>query len=249
MTMLPSFLIIGVQRGGTSSLYNYLIMHNDIIKATSKEVHFFDTGFHNGISWYKSQFGAESGNKGVAGEATPYYIFHPIAPTRISKIIPKSKFIVLLRNPVDRAYSHYWLERRSGNENLSFEDAIRSEEKRLEGEEEKMLHNDTYYSFNHQHYSYLSRGIYVKSLQRWMQLFPREQFLVLKSEDLFSSPELVVNKVFSFLNLPHLKLEKYERSNGGEYEKINEKTRKYLEEYFKPHNQRLYSFLGLDFGW
>jgi hypothetical protein len=251
--MLPNFLIVGVQRGGTTSLYNYLIMHENIIGASTKEIHFFDNNFHRGISWYQSQFENSSDtkntNESITGEASPYYIFHPLVPKRILGVIPKVKLIILLRNPVDRAYSHYWHERRLGIESLSFEDAIKSEAKRLEGEEQKMLQDETYYSFNHQNYSYLSRGIYVDNLKRWLPLFSREQFFILKSEDLFFNPQQVFNKTLDFLNLTHFKLEKYEKTNAGTYEKINEKTRKHLEEYFKPHNENLNSFLGMDFGW
>jgi hypothetical protein len=96
----------------------------------------------------------------VTGEASPYYLFHPHAPKRVASAIPKVKIIVLLRNPIDRAYSHYHHALKQGNETLSFEDAIGKEEERLYKEMEKMLKDENYYSFNHQKYSYLSRGIY-----------------------------------------------------------------------------------------
>ena len=130
---LPNFLIIGAQRCGTTTLYNQLVSHPDISPATTKELHYFDINFSKGIQWYKEQFNDER----IIGEASPYYIFHPLCPKRIFDIIPEVKIIVLLRNPVERAYSHYWHEIRLGKENLSFEDAISEESSRIKNESKK----------------------------------------------------------------------------------------------------------------
>jgi len=164
---------------------------------------------------------------------------------------PQVKLIALLRNPVDRAYSHYRHEVRLGVETLSFEDAIEREEKRLRDEMEKMLEDNDYYSFNHEHYSYLSRGIYVDQLKTWTKNFPKEQILILKSEEFFNNPSTIFKQVLEFLNLPSWELKEYRKYNIGYYARarMNVPIRKRLIDYFELHNQRLYEYLGVDFGW
>ncbi|HEY9295730.1 MAG TPA: sulfotransferase domain-containing protein, partial [Phormidium sp.] len=163
----PDFIIIGAQKCGTTSLYEYLIQHPQILAASKKEVHFFDLNFAKGVDWYRQQFKPVS-QKSITGEASPYYIFHPLVPQRIYQLFPQVKLIVLLRNPVERAISHYYHEVRLGFEDLGLEDAIAQEPARLEGETAKILADETYYSYNHQHYTYLSRGVYVEQLNNWM---------------------------------------------------------------------------------
>ncbi len=256
--LMPDFIIIGAQKGGTTSLYNLLIGHPCIASALVKEVHFFDKNFMKGITWYKAHFPSflykyyakkMHGLNFITGEASPYYIFHPHAPKRISEIVPRVKIIVLLRNPIDRAYSHYHEEVRREREPLSFEDAIKREWERINGEMGKMLEDENYYSFNHQYYSYLSRGIYVDQLKVWMNFFPKEQILILKSEDFYSYPETTLRRVVEFLNLPGWDPKDYRKYNESKYPKMNATTRKYLIDYFLPHNQRLYEYLGMDFEW
>ena len=145
LRLLPDFLIIGTQRGGTTSLYNYLVEHPGIGAASIKEVHFFDTPhFKQGLAWYRGHFPSafqryyveRSLKHGfVTGEASPYYLFHPHAPKRVAGLMPQMKLIVMLRNPVDRAYSHYHHEVAGGHEKLAtFEEAIACEDERLAGE-------------------------------------------------------------------------------------------------------------------
>ncbi|HLO49759.1 MAG TPA: sulfotransferase domain-containing protein [Kamptonema sp.] len=246
----PDFIIIGVQKGGTTSLYNYLIQHPQIAAAAQKEVHFFDLNFEKGIEWYSSQFPDIAENKHLlAGEASPYYIFHPRVPQRIYDLFPQVKLIVLLRNPVDRAISHYHYYVKIQYEHLSLEDAIAAEPSRLQGEIEKLLASETYYSYNHQHHTYLSRGIYADQLPAWMTLFPKEQILILKSEDLYAKPAATFNTTLEFLNLPPHQLDNYGKHNSGEYPPVSKEIYQQLVEYFRPHNQRLTEYLGRDFGW
>jgi len=178
----PQFIILGVQKGGTNSLYHYLCQHPQIVAATKKEIHFFSLNYAQGLDWYKSQFSPEADGKYLlTGEGSPYYLFHPLVPQRLYESFPETRLIVLLRNPVDRAISHYYWQVKLGYESLSLEDAIHTEPQRLAGELEKISENPTYYSFHHQHYSYLSRGMYAEQLQRWMKLFPLKQFLIIRS--------------------------------------------------------------------
>ena len=197
---LPEFFIIGAQRGGTRTLYTYLAAHPDVQRAATDEVHFFSLYFDRGVSWFLNQFPAPEPGR-ITGEASPYYLFHPLAPQRMRAIVPEARLIVLLRNPVDRAFSQYQLEARQGNEPLSFEEALAAEEERLAGEEERLQADDTYRSFAHQHFSYQARGHYVEQLRRWLDRFPAEQLLFVKSEDFFADPALAYRRATDFLGL------------------------------------------------
>ena len=150
---------------------------------------------------------------------------------------------------VDRAYSHYHHQVSRGRETLSFEEAIQAEPQRLSGELAKILEDENYTSFNHVHFSYLSRGIYVDQLKAWQRFFPKEQILILSSEDFFANPSATCKQVLKFLNVPDWELNVHRKSNVGRYSKMQEATRKSLVEYFKPHNQRLYEYLGTSFDW
>jgi len=260
---LPDFIIIGVQKGGTSSLYSYLVKHPSIRPALNrqeivKEIHFFDTNFDKGLGWYKSHFPSIIGQiyrqlkrekNPITGEATPYYIYHPLAPQRVARFVPNAKIIIMLRNPVDRAFSHYQHEVRLGYEKLSFEEAIASEDRRLEGEVERILNQENYNSFNHQHYSYLSRGIYIDQIKNWLNYFPKNQILIICSESFYQNPEYKLNEVFNFLNVGDQKLSSYPKVNANQYSPLDRETRQKLTDYFTPKNQILYKFLGIEFDW
>lgn len=251
MTRLPEFLIIGAQRGGTTSLYDYLTQHPRVAAAKRKEVHYFDLRYANGIGWYRSQFPwwLNIRRSMITGEGSPYYIFHPEVPDRVRETLPGVKIIVLLRDPVERALSHYQLIRRREREPLSFEEAMRAEPQRLAGEAER-LRDPNYRSFAHQHQSYLSRGIYVDQLVEWKARFPWERFLVMKSEDLFADPAATLRRTLEFLGLEPIELATYEARNQATYErKLDPETLAYLEDYYRPHNRRLYELLGSDLGW
>lgn len=246
----PDFIIIGVQKGGTTSLYNYLIQHPQIAPAAQKEIHYFDLNFDRTPEWYCSQFPQpQTGENLLTGEASPYYIFHPQVPGRIRDLFPKVKIIALLRNPVERAISHYYYYIKIGYESLSLESAIAAEPDRLKGEIEKLLANPTYESYNHRHHTYLTRGIYADQLPAWMKLFPKEQILILKSEDLYDNPCATFNTVLEFLNLPPHQLETYEKYNSTQYPRVSEKLYRELTAYFRSHNQRLAEMCDRDFGW
>ena len=246
----PDFIIIGVQKGGTTSLYNYLIQHPQIAPAAQKEIHYFDLNFNKTPDWYYSQFPqAQSGEHLLTGEASPYYIFHPRVAQRIHDLCPKVKIIALLRNPVERAISHYHYYIKIGYESLSLESAIVQEPDRLKGEIEKILASPTYESYNHRHYTYLSRGLYADQLPAWMQLFPKSQLLILKSEDLYANPGGTYNNVLQFLGLSPHELETYGKHNATEYPPVSETVYEQLRAYYRSPNQRLTELCDRDFGW
>ena len=250
--VLPDFLIIGAQKCGTNSLYDLLTQHPDVERAITKELNYFNLHFEKGIEWYRSQLPLPrlKERKLITGEATPDYLFYPDAARKAAQVVPQARLIVLLRNPVDRAYSHYHHQVRKGREALGFEEAIEAEQARLRGDRDQMFEDELYTNFNFRHFSYLSRGVYVDQLLRWSEFYGEDQMLVLKSEDLFEHTLATLKLVLDFLDLPDWEPEATKIRNKGRYEQeMAPVTRRRLEEYFEPHNRRLYEYLGVDFGW
>lgn len=139
--------------------------------------------------------------------------------------------------------------RGEGQETLAFGDAIEAEEERLRGEVNKMLQDERYSSPRHRHYSYLTRGIYIDQLLVWSRFFDRDQMLVLRSEDLFSNPPHSLEATLSFLGLSRWVPATYPPTYKLDYVDMHPANRRRLQDYFEPHNQRLYEFLETDFGW
>ena len=248
-TTLPGFVILGAQRGGTTSLYRYLASHPQVRHAKRKEVHYFDTHYGHGLDWYTEHFAADLAPGEITGEASPYYLYHPAVPARLRAAVPDAKLIAMLRNPVDRAYSHYLGKHRRRYDALSFEDALDAEEERLAGEEERLLTDDAAVSHNHQQFSYASRGDYAEQLERWFAAFPREQVLVLESEAFFRRTPEVLAEVQAFLGLPHAELDTGEVHHKRRYEPMRPETRARLEARFAEPNERLAALLGTRFSW
>jgi hypothetical protein len=249
---LPDFIIIGAQRCGTTSLYNYLADHPRVAPSFMKETHFFDLHYAKGLGWYRAQFPYRRDvvrRRLVVGEATPYYLFYPHASHRTQAVVPQAKLIVLLRNPIDRAYSHYHHEVSMGVETASFEEAIEREEKVVPAETERIRQDDTLRSFGHFHYSYLSRGLYADQLELWSHDFRRDRLLVLRSEDFYQDPAATVTQVLDFLGLPAWRSDHYEKYNLAHYTEMGAATRRKLASFYRPHNERLYAFLGRDLEW
>lgn len=187
---LPDFLIIGAMRSGTSSLARYLRAHPSICLATKKEVHFFDRNFDRGTEWYARHFPCDhAGHR--TGEATQTYLFDEAALDRMATVVPDSRLIVLLRHPIDRAYSHYWLNRARGREDLDFETAIEAEPQRVGNGGL----NELFW------YSYLGRSRYAGQLRALTQRYPRDQVLVHLFEDLRDSPARIYESICRFIGV------------------------------------------------
>ncbi len=254
LRLLPDFLIIGAQRGGTTSLYKYLAEHPSVAAPPlGKGAHFFDTNYSLGEEWYRGHFPTRAiarlsrfGAARITGESSPYYLFHPHAPKRVAEMLPGVKLIAMLRDPVTRAHSHYWHEVARGFESLSFEEAIEREPERLEPELARMRADPDYNSFEHQHHSYLSRGLYADQLAAWYAFFPRESILLVSSEDFFAEPDRVFRRVLEFLGLRVRSLRSYEPFNPREYPAMADEARQRLVAYFAEPNARLAELVGFD---
>jgi hypothetical protein len=261
---LPDFMIVGAKRGGTTSLYNYLLEHPQVAplfprRQQIKGVRFFDNNFHRGLGWYRSHFPTaarprrrqdQTARRMITGEASPYYLFHPLAAERASRTVPETRIIVLLRDPVERAYSHYKERVRHGAEPFrSFEVAIDREPERLVGEEERILADPTYHSFAHEHHSYLAQGRYLEMLPRWLERFPPEQLLIMPSEQLYADPQAAFDRVLAFLGLPAWELRERRRYNYHPADGMAAAIRRRLAAGYAEHNRRLAELLGIRLDW
>jgi hypothetical protein len=247
---LPDFLILGAQKAGTTALYAYLRRHPRITGPSWKEVSFFDRHYLRGEAWYRGNFPNLLRTRGeLVGEASPSYLLHPLAPARLAALVPSARLIVLVRNPVDRALSHYHHEVALGRERLGFEAALASEEERLEGEEQRLRTEPGYFSHAWWNYTYKTRGRYAEQLERWLEHFPRERLLILPSEDLLDDPDQGYSRVLEFLGAAPHRLDAYPRVFERQYEGMKPETREELASYFAAPNRRLYELLGRDLGW
>ncbi|MCE2846959.1 MAG: sulfotransferase domain-containing protein [Sphingobacteriales bacterium] len=248
--VMPSFLIIGAAKCGTTSLYNYLIRHPRVAACFKKEVHYFDYYHHKGESWYRAHFPLQykaTEGKLVAGESSPYYLAHPLAPGRVAAELPKVKLICMLRNPVDRAISSFQNQVRLGIEPLtSFEAALEAENDRILGHELRLEREPGYSSFEHKYFSYFHRGCYAIQLKRWMNVFPADQLLIIRSESFFADPQQEFKRVLRFLELPSADPDGgYKVYNaGGEYDAMSPQLRSELLERYRPHNEEFFRLIG-----
>jgi hypothetical protein len=254
--MLPTFLICGGQRCGTTSLYRALAAHPVVLKAVlHKGVHYFDTAYHRGLGWYRAHFPlARTALKveqryGVPAqtfESSPYYMYHPHAVARIARDLPGVKLIVLVRDPVERAYSHHAHELARGFESeTSFGTALALEPARLRGQEERLTVDPRYHSFAHQHHAYRARGEYATYLAAMAARIGRERLLVLESERFFATPDRVYDEVLAFLGLPDLGYPRFERHNvRPRTSPLDERIRRDLTAHYAGHDARLAEFLG-----
>ena len=251
---LPDFLILGAQRAGTSALYTYLAEHPNVKPASKKEIRYFDVHFEKGLLWYRSHFPSRSQLSRnqkwfLTGEATPAYLYHPHVPERVAHTLPGGRFVVLLRDPVERAHSAWRLMVQLGHERLPFGDALEAEEARVGANEQQLFNDRRYHSPELMHFAYLRRGIYAEQLERWFKWFPQGSFLIVRSEDLFERPAAGYQEVLRFLQLPVFQFNGYRPVHGVEGPPLEGRTREALKAFFKPHNERLYDLIGRDFQW
>ena len=261
--VLPNFIIIGAGRAGTTALYSYLIQHPDIFSVYTEkndpvgDLHFFEYMISSKIDWYKSHFPThltksyhERKSSFITGEFTSTYMYHPDVPKRIFNLLPSIKLIVILRNPIDKAYSTYYQQFQFEEYTASFEETINAEFRRINlNKNFPILNSDNPDFQNFVTHNIIRHGIYADYLETWLEVFNREQILILNSDDLKKSTKETLHHVFNFLNVSNCDILNTSQMNVGKYPPINKSTRKKLIEFYKPHNQRLNKLLGKNFDW
>jgi hypothetical protein len=198
---LPDALVIGAQRCGTSSLYRYLGRHPDVAPSLRKEVEYFSRRFDRGERWYRAHFALANGRRRLAFEATPDYLFHPLAAERAAAVVPGARLVVMLRDPVDRAWSHYHHMVALGHEPLDFESAIAAEDERCASDRARLAADPSHDPVALLRYSYAARGRYADQLAGWRARFAEERMLIVRSEDFFAAPGPVFGRIVEFLGL------------------------------------------------
>ena len=213
---LPNFMCLGAAKSGTTTLYDILRQHPDIYTPSFKEPHFFDIpeNYNNGIKWYEKNY-FKNANTKVVADFTPSYLFDKEAPKRIFESLGRRvKFVIILRNPVDRAYSHYLHSKREDHEDLEFNEALINEGSRLK----KYEKNGDYLSYLRQ--SYISQGLYSDMLERYLEYFSLDNFLFIQFEEEFIKhrKETIIN-ILNFLEIDNLDLKIDIKSNPASKEK------------------------------
>jgi hypothetical protein len=258
--MLPGFLIVGAERCGTTSLFHLLRQHPAVFNGTlpRKEVHYFDNKYARGLGWYQCHFpltararlaARGTGGRPVAFEATANYMFHPLAPERIRRDLPGVRLLVLVRDPVERAYSAHAHQVGYGFETVPFERALELEDARLESEVEGLMTDPAYQSFSFDHHTYRARGQYADQLARLERVFGRDRIHVIDSGDFFAAPGSAYDQVIDFLGLPHSGRPQFTPQNARPRSPMPESLRAELAELFRPHDERLTAWLGREPSW
>lgn len=256
---LPQFLIICASRSGNFALYRHLVSHPQVKAALDREVEFFSNCYLRGADWYRAHFPLKItsrllGRRGkvITGESSPFYLPHPRAAERICKMLPDVKLIVLLREPVARAYSHYIHEKNNGHESLTFETALAAEDKRISGEMERMREDPAYQSIPYCRHAYVHLGEYSAQLEPYLRHFSRDRMLVIRSEDMFADPQTTFNHITRFLGLENCRIAEFQKVNSEPYRPLiqtNPDLAHKLREHYRPHNAALYAQLGVSFDW
>lgn len=248
---LPTFIIAGAQKCGTSTLSRLISFHPEAHVFEKKETHYFDWYFQRGIDWYRGLFKPRPGQD-VIGEATPTYMHYPLARDRMIETLPDARIVVIMRQPVERAYSHYWHSRKYGFEDVeTFEEAVAREPERLATGLRKELIR----------HSYLDRGRYIEQIEALEAGYPRERIYTLTLDDLITDRQAALEGVLDFIGVTatHAGVligefeaqrtddgDEERRENVNTYPELSPETRARLAEEFRPYNDRLAAWMGRD---
>ena len=262
----PSFMIIGAQKGGTTSLHKYLLQHPRLISPEKKELHFFDKTENSDISDYTKQFPVRFLSNQLSFESTPSYLYYPLTAKRVYEYNPKLKFLVLLRNPVERAYSAWNMFRKHAefpekvkiykengareSSNRLFEFFYKNEFPSFEAWMESEIGNTLDVSILEP--SIIRRGYYKTQIENWFSYFAKEQFLFIDSKELKKEPLKILNNISNFLGIEDFEGSKLNLGikHKSEYESpIKEETSRYLLKHYQKKNEGLDKLIGLKLDW
>ena len=253
----PNYLVIGAQKAGTSSLHQALSEHPAVLTARVKEVQYFTKYYARGEGWYRAQFPLAASGWAVhrragitpaVGEATAACLFDPRSPARVHSFDPSLKLVVVLRDPIERAYSHFQMELRWGRETGTFEEALAAEERELPQVLELIRREPLAEPPDGFARTYVARGLYAEQLERWLRHFDREQLLIVMSDEL-DADTAATPTVTAFLGIPEHEATRYPRRGVQEYAPMRPETRERLERTFAEPNRRLAELLGRDLPW
>ena len=258
----PDLVVVGAKRGGTTSLWRYLSEHPGMLPTFPraqqiKGTYFFDEEWDRGLAWYRSHFPTTArrrlaerhvGHPVCSFEASPYYLFHPLAPMRARQVVPEALVVAVLRDPVERAFSH-WKERHNHTESLSFAEALAAEAARTAGEEQRLIDDPRYRSMAHRHQTYVAQGCYAPMLERWFEAFGRDRVLVVPSEEMYADPQAFCDQVTGRLGLPTHALSSVEPWNAEPSAGMDSEVRAMLTEQLTPHVEATEALLGRSLPW
>ena len=257
--VLPDLVLAGVQRAGTTALFEALYRLPMVERPRrGKGSHYFSYNYHRGWEWYQSQFPtrrwadiveARTGRSLFSFDACPYYLFHPFAVERMAQALPDVKVMVMLRDPVRRAESHFHHSVSHGHESMTFDEAIAAEASRLAGEDDRMQNDWTYWSHSHEHHSYVSKGLYAGQVERLYRHYHPDQVMIVQSERFYRQPDDVLARVTDWLGLPTVGLDRSDDRNGHAYKPMDEAMRARLVDIYREPNERLYELIGGRYDW
>lgn len=247
--LMPSYVIVGAQKAGTTFLQSILNQHPNVGEPLRKEPNYFSFNYAKGEDWYRANFPLEASGL-MTGDATTNYMFDPRAAERMAKLLPDAKVIMLLREPSGRALSHHQMSVAVGDDTLSFKDAIAQEDDRLRGEVDKMMKDPAYQAWSFRRFSYRTRGLYLDQLQRLEQFYPKDRILVMDSGHLFKKTNEAVIEVERFLGLSEWTPASYKAENVAKVKsEVDLETMAGLKEFFRQPNVALFDHLGREPLW
>lgn len=257
LRILPSFLIVGLQKSGSTSLVQYLNQHQQIVPALRKDIYFFNnpTRFNKGEKFYRAFFPLRSKQKLIefkrrkktfTFDGTPNYFDVPGAATHIKKMLPNAKIIIMFRDPVARAYSNYTMAVKFGFETLPFYDALQLEDERIAWFEKSKFYKG--HNIVYQRLAYKKRGEYSNFLPEWRQTFGNNLHIDF-TENLNKNPSDTYAKILRFLHLEEQKVDFVQYNKGAYREKIDDKTKEFLQNHYKNYNLELAKQLNCSLPW
>ncbi|HCJ54897.1 MULTISPECIES: sulfotransferase family protein [Glutamicibacter] len=254
--ILPDFIVIGAQRSGTTTLYRLLSSHPQVVRPTAtKGIKYFEDCYKNGQRWYRGHFPLQLTAKLLAQgeprtfESSGFYSFHPLAAQRIAKDLPGTKLVMMLRDPVDRAYSAHRHELMRGFESEKFERALELEAERVEGEIERLEQDPGYSSYNLRHHAYLLRGRYIDQIRRIHNAVGEESLYLMDADDFFSNPQEEFLALQLWLGLEPWAPDAVPAENAQPRAPMSEQLRQKLRSHYDSADAELAQIMGKQPSW
>jgi len=199
--MLPNFICPGAQKSATTTLHDVLVQHPEVFLPDCKETHFFDRDdrYERGLDWYDSRFYGDVGGASVVGDITPRYMYYRFVPERLAEDLGSDlRLLFMLRNPVDRAYSQYWMHRSNANESMSFQGAVDVElRRRRQLKPSRIAELERRGEIR----GYVGRGFYARQIERFLEYFPRDQMKIVLFSEFVSDIPKAIEEILAFLGL------------------------------------------------